>query len=92
MKSVSNPAKCTGNTEKHVVSNGSRTEKPATQRGRGVGDEPCGKAKLQGSYYEETCMLRQKERKERRREGERKKRERDTDTQTRQMIDGLCDP
>lgn len=78
MKSVSNPAECIGNTEKHVVSNGSRTEKSDTERpGR---DEPCGKAKLQRSYYEETCMLREKERKERRREGERKKREKEIQT------------
>lgn len=78
MKSVSNPAERIRNTEKHAVTMVVRPKR-ATQRGRGR-DEPCGKAKLQRSYYEETCMLREKERKERRREGERKKREKEIKT------------
>lgn len=49
--------------ETDAVRSGSRTGKTEAQRNQGVGIE------LQRNYYEETGVLKEKERKDRRREG-----------------------
>lgn len=72
--------------ETDAVRSGSRTGKTGVQRNQGLGVE------LQRNDYEETGVLKEKERKDRRREGGKNEKEIQTQTHTGQITDGLYDP